>query len=208
MKPLKSISAPKYYGMSIQTHRGPLIEMQLAKIFEILTYCQEEYLETFCVRVDLHFPENYALINNTVVEKFIASLRAKLTHSEAIREKTGIRIHHTKLRFIWCREISTTGRPHYHFLLMTNKQAYGHLGFFNLDYDNLYSRICHAWSSALGISPNTTVGLVHFPDNHTMVLRRDCRESLSKVFHRVSYFAKQETKQLGQSFHTLGTSRG
>lgn len=203
----KLIQSDIFQAFNIHNYRGPLIENHLVKIFQKLNEIQQENLETFCIRLDLHFPDNYALTNNTVIEKFTASLRAKLAHSEKVRKENGVRVHPTNLRFIWCRELSTTGRPHYHVLLMLNKQAYAHIGSFDLDCENLYSRICHAWSSALGRHAQDTKGLIHFPDNPTTVLRRGDPQSFQEVFYRVSYFAKQDTKPLGQGFHTLGTSR-
>lgn len=198
----------EFHGFEIQTHRGKLNEVHLSKMLDILQTCQREYLETFCIRTDLHLPDGYIPLDNHVIERFIASLRAKLNHSESMREKKGIRVHTNKVRFIWCREISQTGRHHYHVLLMLNKQAYAHLGLFDRNCNNLYNRICDAWSSAIALSTSATAGLVHFPDNSTMFLRRDCQKSLSDVFFRVSYFAKHDTKPVGQNFHTLGTSRG
>lgn len=197
-----------YQGFDIQKHRGPLITNYLEKIFETIQKSQAAYLETFCIRVDLHVPEDHELADNEVIERFIASLRSKINHSARIRKRKGTRVHPTKLRFIWCRELSITGRPHYHLVLMLNKQSYCHLGLFDLEHDNLYSRIYQAWACALGISLEEVAGLVHFPQNPTMILRQGDQVSLNEVIHRVSYFAKEDTKPTGQGFHTFGASRG
>lgn len=201
-------SQPSYQGLDVLKHRGALIANQLARILQTLQRSQAAYLETFCIRVDLHVPADHELADNVVIEKFIASLRAKISHSTKTKQAKGTRVHRTKLRFIWCRELSITGRPHYHVLLMVNKQSFFNLGLFDISCDNLYSRICQAWASALGISLEDVAGLVHFPDNPTTMLRRDDQESLNEVFRRLSYFAKEDTKEVGQGFHTLGVSRG
>lgn len=197
-----------YQGLNVQTQRGSLIAKHLAKTLQTLKQSQSAYLESFCIRVDLHVPEDHELADNEVMERFIASLRSKITHSTHVRTRQGIRVHPTKLRFVWCRELSITGRPHYHVFLMLNKQSYCHLGLFDLGHYNLYTRIHRAWASALGVPLEDVIGLVHFPENPTMILRQDDQDSLNEVFHRVSYFTKEDTKEVGQGFHTFGVSRG
>ncbi|TFB36485.1 inovirus Gp2 family protein [Pseudomonas sp. F01002] len=73
--------------------------------------------------------------------------------------------HQTRVRWCWFREIGQEGRPHYHFVLLLNRDAYYTVGRFQSERENLYSRIQSAWASALRISFEDADGLAHVPLN-------------------------------------------
>ncbi|MEX6035785.1 YagK/YfjJ domain-containing protein [Providencia hangzhouensis] len=64
---------------------------------------------------------------------------------------------HNRLRYIWVREIGERNRPHYHALLLLNKDFYWSAGHFGIT-TSLAGLIQQAWCSALGIELTNTKG--------------------------------------------------
>ena len=162
------------------------------------------------LRFDLHLPNDYPdhlTFNNSLMEKFFASLKAKIKHSQATKRRDGFRVHDTDLRYIWCRERSTQGRVHYHVAILLNHDAYAYIGEFNLDKENMYTRLYGAWSSALGIYVDDARGLIHIPDNPTYCIHRDDITSFENAFYRISYFCKKDSKEFNSGHHSFGSSR-
>ena len=106
------------------------------------------------------------------------------------------------------REIGQKGRPHYHFVLLLNRDAYHTVGRFQSVRENLYSRIQAAWASALKIPFEEADGLVHIPANATFHLSQDDPEEMDRYFHRVSYLGKAETKDCANRCRVFSCSRG
>ena len=65
------------------------------------------------------------------------------------------------------------GKPHYHFLILLNRDAFHRIDKFEPGSDNISNRLVEAWTSALKLSVDEFSGLVHIPDNPTYNLRRD-----------------------------------
>ena len=80
------------------------------------------------------------------------------------------------------------------------------MGKFKSTRSNMYARIHGAWASALGMYIDDMRGYVHIPDNPTYQVIRDDAESFLKAFFRLSYFAKMQSKEYNQGFHTFGCS--
>lgn len=200
-----------FNGLKVQSDKGPLIDNYLQRAYLCFTKSIEQYRSTFMVRCDLHLPSNYPVhltADNSLMDKFFASLKAKIKHSQAIKISNGIRVHDTNVRYIWCRERSAQGRIHYHVTIFLNHDAYAHIGKFSLDHDNLYARLHGAWASALGIYVDDVAGLIHIPDNPTYYIHRDDFASFEDAFYRVSYFCKFNSKDFNSGFHSFGSSRG
>ena len=161
------------------------------------------------MRCDLYVPSHVSaglLVSNAVITKFFASLRAKIEHAQAQSRNGDHRVHSADMRFVWCREISGNGRVHYHVALVFNHAAYAFMGQFNLARRNMYARIHEAWASAIGMFVGDMRGYIHIPDNPTYQVIRGVEESFQQAFNRVSYFAKMQTKEYNQGFHTFGCS--
>lgn len=201
---------PVYQGVAVQSDKGPLIEENLARTLGCFSRALEKYPRVWAMRVDLHIPENYMLSglnDNSLIERFISSLRSKIKSSQRRSQKLGHRVHETDVRHIWARELTTNGRVHYHVILLLNHDAYAHIGKFDLDSDNMYSRIHQAWASALCVCVNDLIGLVHFPQNATYSILRNETSTLNDPFFRASYLSKVDTKEFQKGFHTFGCSR-
>jgi hypothetical protein len=92
---------------------------------------------------------------------------------------------------VWVRQIGQEGRPHYHFVLLLNKDAYHTVGRFHSGRENLYSRLQSARASALRISFEDADGLVHAPANPQYHLSHDDHVEMEDYFYRVSYLCRQ-----------------
>jgi len=106
-------------------------------------------------------------------------------------------------------EYDATGeRPHWHCVLLVNRDAYYGIGRIGSDEMNMYDRIVAAWNSALGLVPGGDLGLVHIPHNPVYHLDRNSDGSdFRGLFYRLSYFAKARSKQYGGSVNAFGGSR-
>lgn len=199
-----------FNGIKIQSDKGPLITDYLDKVYLCLARSIEQYRSVFMLRVDLHLPGDYPehlAFDNSLIEKFFASLKAKIKHSQEIKRQSGVRVHDTQLRYLWCRERSTEGRVHYHVAILLNHDAYAHIGEFSLDKQNMYSRLYGAWASALGIYIGDIRGLIHIPRNPIYYIHREDMASFQDAFYRVSYFCKVDSKDFNAGHHSFGSSR-
>ena len=207
---LHTYSESSYQGLKIQTQHGSLVRNYLDRALECFNKSLAHNGRVCMMRFDLHLPENCsptATVNNNLIDRFFSSLEAKIDHSQSQSRRNGHRVHETQLRFLWCRESSTTGRVHYHIALFLNNDAYAFLGKFDLEKNNMYSRIYQAWGSALQTHVDDIKGLIHFPENPTYHLVRGDDQSFQDAFYRVSYFCKMNSKNFGNSHHSFGSSR-
>ncbi|MNC57648.1 hypothetical protein D3C75_1073260 [compost metagenome] len=99
------------------------------------------------------------------------------------------------------------GKPHYHVLILLNRDAFTALGKFELRRENIFNRLVEGWASALRLSPDECNGLVHIPDNPTYHLDRDDGREQRELFFRASYLCKAATKAYGDGQHGFGYSR-
>ena len=199
-----------FNGMEIQNDKGWLIADYLKKAHLCFIKSIEQYRSVFMLRFDLHLPIDYPdhlTADNTLMEKFVASLKAKIKHSQATKRRDGIRVHDTDLRYLWCRERSSQGRVHYHVAILLNHDAYAHIGEFCLEKDNMFRRLHESWASALGICVNNVLGLIHIPFNPTYCINRDDITSFEDAFYRISYFCKIDSKDFNSGHHSFGSSR-
>ena len=198
-----------FHGYPVQTSHGYLITNYLQRIHDCL-YRSLEHRGRICVmRCDLYVPSHVSadvLLSNTLISKFIASMRAKIEHSQEQSRNEDHRVHNADMRYMWCREIGGNGRVHYHVALVFNHAAYAFMGKFDLARRNMYVRIHEAWASAIGMYTDDMRGYIHIPKNPTYHITRDHAASFLCVFHRLSYLAKMQTKEYNQGFHTFGCS--
>ncbi|SDL55346.1 Protein of unknown function [Franzmannia pantelleriensis] len=170
-----------------------------------------EYPRVLAIRVDPIIPSDISDImtvedHKGLIKKFIASLNAIIDHDWERRRKSDWLPNNT-LRYVWCREVGTNGKPHYHFLLILNRDVYFTIGKACSPNENLCSRISRAWYSALGVVWNPQEPWVHVPQNPVYWIERGDAESFQQAFYRASYLCKANTKQYGIGLRAFGSSR-
>jgi hypothetical protein len=200
----------QYQGLPVQTTRGPLVSEYLDRLKYVIDLSLQDYGRVFAFRLDLRFQEgmHHAYIdNNLVLERFIASFKAKIRHNRNKAHEANHYAHDTTVRYVWCRELGQHDIPHYHLAILLNNDAFCTLGKFEMDRNNLFNRIHAAWASALGFTLADVIGLVEFPENPFYRLQRSDPNSIVEFFYRASYLCKAETKHFGNGVHGFGASR-
>lgn len=203
----------EFKGLPVMADRGSLISEYLDRAYNTIQKALDHYPRVFAIRFDLRYPTDITLpgeqLTNQAIERFVASLKAKIKHNRTTALKLNERIHDTVVRYIWVREYSNNGKPHYHFLLLLNRDAFHTLGNFNSGNENMFRRIVSAWASALHLTYEQAKGLIHVPDNPVYhVTRNNEDSSFSDLFYRVSYFCKVATKRYSDGEHSFGCSQG
>lgn len=200
----------QFAGLFVNQNHGPLRTSYLDSIHQTIDLALADSPRTFAVRFDLHLPVDFDVNDTGVIGRFFASLKAQLDAADLQKLNEGKRVHPHNLRYIWVREIGSTGRPHYHVLLLLNHDRYRTLGSFENDEGNMSARIKKAWASALAYPLEQVARLVHFPEHPEYRLDTKSeyfKEQLQALFYRVSYFAKLKTKVIGPKQRSFGTSR-
>lgn len=217
-------------GYDVQLQRGPLFIPYLERIHEIMMREIECQARTMAVRVDLKLPRHGYMRDGDLFGFFTQSLQAQIDADMARRKRDGRRGPACKVGYVCVKETADAFHHHYHLCLFLNGECYRGLGRmpeggragaqgFDPDLpvdpaageaDSLAKKIVLAWSRALGLSLEQAVGLVHFCEGGVYWVRRGAPESCGQVaglFNRLSYLAKQDTKQFGQGGRNLRCSR-
>lgn len=213
-------------NLPVQKECGPLVAGYLERILDTLDAALNEYPRICAIRFDLRFPLGYWNPDTSVISRFMESLNAKLRADALRKERSGVRTHPCRLRYVWVKERNSSINWHYHVCIFLNRDAYFTLGKFQSDCksdiagtsvndehiaaSNMASRIRDAWVSALGVSLSNVVGLVHFPENPVYRINSNATTAImnrDKLFYRLSYFAKVETKHYGDHSNSFGCSR-
>lgn len=195
----------EYYDIPVQTSKGPLVEEWLQKLYEVLFTQREKHNKVLVLRFDLTFPKVissgcHRVTDNSVFDAFKRNLKASL-------DNLGLSHNHS-LKYVAAREYDRFAEvPHYHVAIFLNGNAIRSTGNWDMNCDNLYTRIHHAWAAALKIQPRQTIGTVHFCDpKHTssarkvqtkggsILLNRDELHNYDAVFYACSYLTKEATK--------------
>lgn len=203
-------TGPTWNGYRVMTRCGPLIEKYLKEMHEALGRALYQHPRTWAVRVDLRVPKDVEYFEDGLISRFEASLKAHLEADAERKIKQGKRVHTCTVRFIWVREQNSSGTPHFHVLILMNRDAYFSLGNFNSDHSNMANRIRKAWASALCSDFETAKPAVHFPRNGSYELDKNSEEfneQYNSLFRRISYFAKVSTKNYGEYVKHFGCSR-
>jgi len=204
----------EYNGMPIVWQRGPYIYNYLQRMDETIQGALNEHFTIMAARVELRLPSQFDWMRQSfgrpIFSRFIASLKAQIKSRKDRTERSGSRFHATNMHYVWVREFGEEGKPHYHCVLLFNKQTFRSLGEYNPQSNSLYSMIDNAWHSALGLEKGLADGLVSIPsreDSSSPIYWIRRNEDYSELFYRVSYFAKLPTKRFGLNSHNFGTSR-
>jgi len=205
-KELKLYYGSEYRGLPVMYEKGALIEPYLEKMYNTIKLAMNHYPKVFAFRVDIHFPNNWIhddMNDKNVIERFISSFRAKIKSSRQTA-KLNENYHDSVVRYVWCREIGKYGRPHYHFLILLNGNAFSAMGAVNSPIPNTYSRLSEAWASALGLDVVAVKGLV----NKVRSFFTEAQGyDLGELFYVSSYLCKAGTKYYGDGRRNFGVSR-
>ena len=202
---------PTFSGMNVQEEHLPMIDDYLQALHETMQAAISDYPRVLALRVDPVIPSVISdrmtiEDHKQLIKRFIASLKAIIKHDR--QQKRHSRwVPDTKVRYVWCREIGSTGKPHYHFFLLLNRDAYHLPGKACSPNENLISRVSRAWYSALGVVWNPQEPWVHVPDHPYYWIDRDNVNSFQDAFYRASYLCKADTKQYGIGLRAFGASR-
>lgn len=192
---------------------GPYVLEYLERTYDTIEKAVHQYPRVSAIRFDLRYPAGLGLsdelMTNAAISAFVDSLKSKVANNRRGAKLKYDRVHDSVVRYVWVREYDETDtRPHYHFLLLLNRDAFHTVGYFNSESDNLYHRIVSAWASALGLPPEDGYGLVHMPKNHTYAINMNRSDSgWAELFTRVSYLCKVNTKRFGEGHHAFGCSQ-
>ena len=198
-----------FNGHPVQIHKGSLIEDYLTKIERTIQAALFEHPRTVAFRIDLRLPPNNGNNDSSVIGRFIESLKAQIKADLLKKQRAGKRVHPCTLRYVWVREQDTSLQSHYHVVLLLNNDTYNTLGSFNANEGNMSARIQKAWASALSSDVFQSGRLVHFAKNGTYIVKVNSPtyiQDLDNLFHRISYFAKVDTKVYGNRMKSFGCS--
>lgn len=192
---------------------GEISHEQLETSLGVIMNFLHRYPRVFAVRVDLRFPQIPVMDDPDMptsfppeieeakaITRFMASLKSQIQAARHRKGKTGKPFF---LGYIWVKEQVTSQYPHYHVVLLFNRDDYGYLGdYSNLDGDNMATRIRKAWCSALKLAYPNYAFLVHFPDDAEY--RFDHRDAVlhNEIFYnflvRTAYLFKLRSKVRGE----------
>lgn len=200
-----------YRGLPLLKKCYPYIEDYLERCYDVLMHALLRYPSVTGIRFDLHYPGDSPLpanaFSNTVMSRFIKTLRERIARDQLIASREGKRVHMTELDYVWVREIAESQRPHYHVMVFLNNQAFMSLGDPSKDWDNMAKRIRDSWAKALGLDYDTAKYLVHFSEYSSHCILRNDRKSIEDAFRALSYCCKAYSKQYGHPGHSFGSSQ-
>jgi hypothetical protein len=212
----------------LQKMYGPINTHYLSELIDTIQSAQCTQPRVTGIRVDLRYPASLlgddmpciALIDREdKITRFFKSLRAKLGVLSQKKHKTGLRYYPDNLHYVWVREHGNSEHPHYHILLLVNKDAFYHLGDYKSP-DSLAGLIIQAWASAWGLHARIPgyqddlalfSKVVHFPTNGVYHLNvndpvTQYEDDWLKLVRRAGYLAKATTKDIQIGWRSFGTS--
>lgn len=179
-----------------------------------------QYPRTLAIRVDLRLPGGdneyhtdidspccFVKADEGMISRFFRSLDAKINADLNKKRKQGRRVHSHTLRYCWVREYGQFGKPHYHVVILLNRNNYAHLGSYDALQGNLASKIQQAWASAINVDLPTHTGLVHFPPPAVYPLDRHSESTTSQLINRLKYLAKSRSKHYQRERRSFGCSQ-
>ena len=191
--------------------------IQQEKVKQVVNAALVFHKRTIAIRVDIRYPgNNQARIfdrgySDSDISRFIASLKAKLDADLIRKEQAWGRSLKNYLSYVWAREIGPRSqKPHYHLLLLMNKDVYHCLGDYQATEGTLASLISSAWCSALDLPAWQFGNLVSFPPSPVSYLDINSaafEQQVLIVLNRAAYLCKFETKQAEAGYRAFGTSR-
>ncbi|QKI89631.1 inovirus Gp2 family protein [Thiomicrorhabdus xiamenensis] len=208
----------KYQSFPVMSERGALIAEYVEEGFRSFLWAINRQVRTAMFRFDLRFPQDYGnAFNEGMINSFTRGLKEFIEQDQLEKLRSGKRVHKTEVNYLWVKEYGrASGRPHYHFALFLNKDAYMTLGRFG-GRDNLYELIAKAWADAIGYPYYPAQRLVHAcsnpkycqkPVEYIDLNNTSADEQIGDAFYRLSYLFKAETKKFGRGCRNFGSSLG
>ncbi|HDO1314112.1 inovirus Gp2 family protein [Aeromonas veronii] len=190
---------------------GEVSLTQLKTAIDVIEDFLSVFSRVFAVRVDLHFPQMvsadapdmptcFPRTDPKAITRFFASLSSQLLVEHHRKGKRGTP---APFGYIWVREQNASDFPHYHLVLLFNKDDYAYLGnYSDFEMVNMAIRIQKAWCSALRLPFPEHARLVHFPDGGAYWLGRqtatmDC-VAYREFLLRTAYLFKLHSKVSGE----------
>lgn len=185
--------------------QGLLIKPYLSKLIKLIYAHTWKYPRTLAVRFELLYPQEYSKTpTNEHITQFFKSLNYRIDKQQEAKRKAGKRVHQTDVNYCWVKEQGSSEHPHYHVLLLLNKDSYQGLGLYS-DPDSLKGLMRQSWAAALGLAFDETKGIVS-PSTNKLdlsvkpihVINRKAisfSEQLDELIYRASYLCKVETKK-------------
>jgi hypothetical protein len=203
---------PIFRNLPVMVPRGPLILNYLERLHETLHRSLADHARTFAMRFDLRYPGLMPAgidLSNRAISTFFEVLKDVIQiDREGASQRNGF-AHSTRVRYAWAREYGQDGKPHYHCLLLLNRDAYHTVGRFDSAQQNMFKRIFTSWANTLGLAETSAeaAGLVHIPASAVWHLDRGNVRELEDIFFRASYLCKAATKCFGDGQHGFECSR-
>ncbi len=199
---------PLFLGSPVMTNQGDLSLGYLEGLHSTLVKATNAHSRTLGIRFELLFPQD-GIINEERIDgcisKFVEALKYQIKVANSKCMPCGRPVHASDVRYVWVREQDSSVSPHYHFLLLLNRDAFHTLGKFEVGRDNLFNRIRKAWNTALGLMPQMDYQYIYIPQNSTYHVNDS--SGFSDLFYRASYLCKLRTKHLSKHHDSFGSSR-
>ncbi|MGN0921138.1 MAG: inovirus-type Gp2 protein [Cellvibrio sp.] len=85
---------------------GDFIVDYLDRFENVINSYVRKNLRTLAIRIDLHFPENYAPSSgHNYAGDFIRKLQARVNSDLARKQREGKRVHPCKIGYVWVKEV-------------------------------------------------------------------------------------------------------
>lgn len=223
-------SAKRFRGIHLRTREFPLISRNLEQVHDVLMDAVEDFSRITAIRLDLRYPKSYEGDEvPKAMTSFFRSLNSQIKEELKRRKRRKTSVSRERLRFIWCKEICSSSYPHFHIVIILNKDNFRHLGNYS-DFSllksvdkckTLYQMAVSAWSRALNIDLKAAYWGVKVPDNPIYhVVERDLFDDyddedcegqsfdsmFNPLFNRAIYLTKLRSRAVGRG-RTFGTSR-
>ncbi|MBO1254897.1 inovirus Gp2 family protein [Alteromonas sp. 5E99-2] len=223
----KTVTGRKWMTQPIMDIHNGCYTNILQRINELLIYTSKRYAKVLTIQGILHLPDSYNYNDTEVITRFFKSLNEKLNYQYSKALRNSKHANWPGMEYIWVREVGSDnrspGKPHYHFCIFLNGHAYSRLGIYCPEQQTLFSKIVHSWRSALEtkflyspfvFSPslvtftkNGQTRLERYDGNSLDSFNREHANEYRKLFLRLSYFAKVNTKTSNDGIRNFGSSR-
>ncbi|MGR5340967.1 YagK/YfjJ domain-containing protein [Vibrio astriarenae] len=197
----------------------PMSQRYLERAHAVYRDALMKYSKVFMFHVTLRFPVSYAGSSVGVISTFTQSFRERVQRDLERRRLYVDRVHPTNIHYVWCREVSSEHREHYHVMVLVNANTYRALGGFGVpECNQLAGMVSMSWASALGLNPECSMGLAHFASGGDVISTQKIpcvsvelkngvlTDSYGAGFFWLSYLCKLSTKQYGYGVRNFGSS--
>jgi hypothetical protein len=199
-----------------------MIEPYLNSINCVLDNALIEHPRTIIFNAILLLPQEAGGINHdSAISRFFESFKQILKAELKRRKRDGKRVHDTAVRYVWCRERSSSCNDHFHVFLLLNGDTYQRWGSFDYPLEGqMFYMITEAWRRAIGPLPFLNNGLVDVQSRpkkiKTNLIATEIEydqfsglnlNSYEATFYWMSYLAKLDTKVYGTNRRNFGCSQ-